>query len=107
MHIIPNLDHYPNPGYCAVTLRRSDPEGFFATQNRFRGESDICISVSAVRELATQIGMTTPEELEKARLRVAELNAEVECLTSEAAERQRVLDAYELVRKEKEESVAA
>jgi len=113
MHIIPNLDHYPNPGYCAATLRRTDPEGFFATQNRFRGESDICISVGAVRELASQLGMTTPEELRKAATRIAELASRIERLEYDLAEKQKTLDAYELVKKEqgdnpeKEAEVAA
>lgn len=74
-----------NPGYCAVTLRSDDPEGFIDTGNDLRVAGPrIYVSIGGLRRMIRFAGIVDPEvaelrmALDEANARVLELEHDVD-----------------------------
>lgn len=113
MRIVKSIEK-PEPGKCVVNLTNQDPEGFIDTQNRIRTiDPDVYISIQAVREMAKMIGMVTREQVQESMERAASLTADNERLEEELKDRDRELEAVELLKRverrqaKKESEIAA
>lgn len=82
MHFVPRPEFHP--GYCAVTGRSDDPNGFIDTGNTLQViDPRIFVSVEGVKTLARMIDWTPPEDVEQLEGRIAELESDNEHLQTE------------------------
>lgn len=79
MHLVPRAEWHP--GYCAITGRGEDPDGFIDTGNTLRCiDPKILVSVAGAKQLATFIGWSDPETVEQLESRIVELESDNEDL---------------------------
>lgn len=87
MHRVPRCEF--NPGYCAITGRSEDPEGFIDTGNNIPVmDPRIFVSVSGAHRLAQEIGYEPLQAQINAREQIANQAEQIKALRARVADQE-------------------